>query len=198
MQHRCPSADMLAIHPKIAPNQIPVAAALAQVQWLDRVRNEAAANQDDGRADSRIRRLQNAREVLRARYFEAITMHDLAAAACMSLHHFMRCYSAAFGRSAHDELIALRVGLAEHLLTTTKLKVRQIAGAVGFESRTTLFRHFIRHHGCSPDEFRREQVRLDRILRCDAAPWLLLKRRRGDSGLEPVREQGAGVDFERT
>ena len=59
-----------------------------------------AAALESPRSDSRLRRLQAAREVLRARYFEAITMNDLAAAACMSLHHFMRCYSAQFGRSA--------------------------------------------------------------------------------------------------
>lgn len=134
------------------------------------------------RGDSRLRRLTAAREMLRARYFEAITMHDLAAAACMSLHHFMRCYAAQFGRSAHEELIALRIGLAEHLLTTTRMQVRQIAAAVGFESRTTLFRHFIRHHQRSPEQYRREQTRLDRILRCDA-PSSLLVRRSGEGGL---------------
>ncbi|MBL0040583.1 MAG: helix-turn-helix transcriptional regulator [Xanthomonadales bacterium] len=132
--------------------------------------------EDSPRGDSRLRRLQAAREMLRARYFESITMHDLAAAACMSLHHFMRSYTAQFGHSAHEELVSLRIGLAEHLLTTTRLQVRQIAAAVGFESRTTLFRHFIRHHQRSPEQFRCEQARLDRILRCNASPSLLLRR----------------------
>lgn len=130
------------------------------------------------RSGSRLRRLQVARATLRARYFEPITMADLAAAACMSMHHFMRSYSAEFGCSAHDELVALRVGLAEHLLTTTSLQVRQIAAAVGFESRTTLFRHFIRHHQRSPEQYRREQVQLDRILRCAAPATALLQRAR--------------------
>jgi transcriptional regulator GlxA family with amidase domain len=138
--------------------------------------DEGSMVDENGRGDSRLRRLTAARAMLRARYFETITMQDLAAAACMSLHHFMRCYSAQFGQSAHDELVALRIGLAEHLLTTTKLQVRQIAAAVGFESRTTLFRHFIRHHERSPEQYRREQVQLDRILRCDAPPTLLLRR----------------------
>ena len=111
----------------------PIAHAIARQPWLTRPQVGAGSNQDeDARHESRQRRLQAARETLRARYFETITMHDLAAAACMSLHHFMRCYSAEFGRSAHDELIALRIGLAEHLHSTTRLQVRQIAAAVGF------------------------------------------------------------------
>jgi transcriptional regulator GlxA family with amidase domain len=146
-----------------------------------------AAALESPRSDSRQRRLQAAREVLRARYFEAITMNDLAAAACMSLHHFMRCYSAQFGRSAHEELIALRIGLAEHLLATTRLQVRQIAVAVGFESRTTLFRHFIRHHQRSPEQYRRDQVRLDRILRCDAPSSLLMRRDHDTSLIDVLR-----------
>ena len=114
-------------------------------------------------------------------------MNDLAAAACMSLHHFMRCYSAQFGRSAHEELIALRIGLAEHLLATTRMQVRQIAVAVGFESRTTLFRHFIRHHQRSPEQYRRDQVRLDRILRCDAPSSLLMRRDHDTSLIDVLR-----------
>jgi transcriptional regulator GlxA family with amidase domain len=154
---------------------------------------EAWPSAESPRVDSRLRRLTAAREMLRARYFEAITMHDLAAAACMSLHHFMRCYAAQFGRSAHEELIALRIGLAEHLLTTTRMQVRQIAAAVGFESRTTLFRHFIRHHQRSPEQYRREQTRLDRILRCDA-PSSLLVRRSGEGGLlDALRRPAAAL-----
>lgn len=149
----------------------------------------SGAQVESPRGDSRLRRLQAAREVLRARYFEAITMHDLAAAACMSLHHFMRCYTAQFGCSAHEELVALRIGLAEHLLTTTRMQVRQIAAAVGFESRTTLFRHFIRHHQRSPEQYRRDQVRLDRILRCDAPSSLLMRRDRDATLFDVLRAQ---------
>ena len=171
---------MLATHPTHEPDlAAPIAHALARQPWLTRSSGNAVS-EEDARQGSRLRRLQAARETLRARYFETITMHDLAAAACMSVHHFMRCYTSEFGRSAHDELIALRIGLAEHLLTTTRLQVRQIAAAVGFESRTTLFRHFVRHHQRSPEQYRREQQRLDRILRCDASPWLLLNRGTGE------------------
>lgn len=148
---------------------------------------------ESARSDSRQRRLLAARDMLRARYFEAITMQDLAAEACMSLHHFMRCYSAQFGRSAHDELIALRIDLAEHLLTTTRLQVRQIAAAVGFESRTTLFRHFIRHHHRSPEQYRRDRARLDRILRCDAPSSLLMRRDRDAGLLDVLRERKTPV-----
>jgi transcriptional regulator GlxA family with amidase domain len=161
------------------------------------VRAESAREDSGSRSDSRQRRLQHARATLRARYFEPIAMADLAAAACMSMHHFMRCYSAEFGCSAHDELVALRIGLAEHLLTTTKLQVRQIAAAVGFESRTTLFRHFIRHHQRSPEQYRREQAQLDRILRCAAPATALLQRTRMGSALETVREQAERVVLER-
>lgn len=167
----------LAVHP--APALIPTSAVFP-AQW-------AAAALESPRSDSRLRRLQAARDVLRTRYFEEITMNDLAAAACMSLHHFMRCYSAQFGRSAHEELIALRIGLAEHLLATTRMQVRQIAVAVGFESRTTLFRHFIRHHQRSPEQYRRDQVRLDRILRCDAPSSLLMRRDHDTSLIDVLR-----------
>lgn len=172
--------------------------AMPATQLQARWEGHAPAHRSDvaSRSDSRLRRLQVARATLRARYFEPITMADLAAAACMSMHHFMRCYTTQFGRSAHDELVALRIGLAEHLLTTTRLQVRQIAAAVGFESRTTLFRHFIRHHQRSPEQYRREQAQLDRILRCAAPATALLHRARVGSALETIREQSIGVVFE--
>ena len=128
----------------------------------------------DARGDSRQRRLIAARDTLRSRYFEAITMHDLAAVACMSLHHFLRSYSAQFGRSAHEELVALRLALAERLLRETSLPVAEVATASGFETRTTLFRHFVRAHQLSPVQFRSRERRIDQLLRGGNAKLSLL------------------------
>lgn len=110
----------------------------------------------DARRASSERRLFIARDFLRAHYFEDLYVRDLAAAANMSEFHFSRAYRKRFGMSPLQDLLDQRVSLAEHLLTTTELDIAAIAKAVGFESRSTLFRQFVRARGVSPLVFRRQ------------------------------------------
>ena len=111
------------------------------------------------RRKSSLRRLNAARDLIHARYFEELHLAQLAAAANMSLFHFSRAFRAAFGKSPLQEIVELRVNLAEHLLLGTRIEIRAIARAVGFDSRSTLFRHFVRLRNESPLAMRHRQRR---------------------------------------
>ena len=119
----------------------------------------AHASSRSPRQQSSLRRLTRSRELIRARYFEDLHLAQLAECANMSPFHFSRSFRAAFGKSPLQEVVELRVELAEHLLLTTRIEIAAIARAVGFDSRTTLFRHFVRLRGESPQAMRKRQRR---------------------------------------
>jgi transcriptional regulator GlxA family with amidase domain len=119
-----------------------------------------AASKNRTRASlSHDRRLNMARQWLQAHYFEPIQLSDIARIANMSVFHFCRSYRNQFGLPPHHEVLCLRLQLAEYLLKNSNEPVTDIANAVGFESRTTLFRHLMRSRGRSPMEIRQEARR---------------------------------------
>lgn len=130
------------------------------------------------------RRLAVARRLIHTHYFEPLTLAQIAAAANMSVFHFSRSFRAAYGKSPHQEVVELRVRLAEHLLVGTRIEIAAIARAVGFDSRSTLFRHFVRLRNESPLAMRqrlfREQAQLAR--------WRKLETSTAD-GVQNLRER---------
>lgn len=125
----------------------------------------ARASRRAARMLVRERQLRRARAFVHARYFEPVTLTQVASIACMSVSHFSRVYASFFGVTVSRELLTLRLSLADYLLKETALSVSQIATSVGLECRTTLFRQFKREFGKSPKEVRRDQRRLRRLAR---------------------------------
>ena len=121
----------------------------------------AAFRQMDGltalRAATRVelwRRLNRARDFIRARSGERLALADMAAVACLSPFHFLRGFKAAFRMTPHEFLTACRVERAKFLLDRTELPVTQICFEVGFESLGTFSSWFRRIAGRSPREWR--------------------------------------------
>ena len=80
------------------------------------------------------RHLLRAKDLVDARYFEALTVADMAAAAHMSPSHFSRQFSATFGEPPHRYLLTRRLERAAALLRTSDWSVTDICFAVGWNS----------------------------------------------------------------
>jgi AraC family transcriptional regulator len=100
------------------------------------------------------RRLNRARDCIRSRYSERLTLAELAAVACLSPFHFLRAFKALFRTTPHEFLTACRLERAKFLLERTELPVTQICLDVGFESLGTFSSWFRRWGGRSPREWR--------------------------------------------
>ena len=89
------------------------------------------------------RHLLRARDLADARYFESLSVADLARAAGLSKAHFSREFTRAFGEAPHQYLLTRRLERAAALLRTTDWSVARVCFAVGWESVgsfTTSFR----------------------------------------------------------
>ena len=120
------------------------------------------------------RHLLRAKDLADARYCEALTVADMAAAAALSPAHFSRRFKAAFGESPHQYLLTRRLERAASLLVTTDWTVAAIAVAVGAQSIGSFTTSFRRVYGTTPQAYRAAHppaARHVRIPRCVAMAY---------------------------
>ncbi|MHC5934646.1 helix-turn-helix domain-containing protein [Nostoc sp.] len=72
----------------------------------------------------------------------------------MSPYYFSRLFKQSTGLTPHQYLLKCRTKEAKRLLKTTNLSIANIAVQVGFVDQSHLNRHFKRHFGVSPSQFR--------------------------------------------
>jgi AraC family transcriptional regulator len=101
-----------------------------------------------------FRRLSWGRDFVHANYHRTITIDDMARAACLSKFHFIRLFHALEGVTPYRYLQQKRVAAAQRLLAVTKLTHVEIAEQVGFDHRSTMFRHLRRVTGQSGRRWR--------------------------------------------
>jgi AraC-like DNA-binding protein len=100
------------------------------------------------------RHLLRARDLADARFFERISVDDMARAAAMSRAHFSREFRKAFGDSPHGYLLTRRLERAAALLRTTDRSVADICFSVGLQSVGSFTTSFTRTYGRSPTAYR--------------------------------------------
>lgn len=100
------------------------------------------------------RHLLRAKDLADARYFEALRVDDLAAAAGLSKAHFSREFRRAFGESPHAYLLTRRLERAAALLRGTDRSVADICLSVGLQSIGSFTTSFSRTFGLSPTAYR--------------------------------------------
>ncbi|QKW38799.1 helix-turn-helix transcriptional regulator [Actinomadura sp. NAK00032] len=100
------------------------------------------------------RHLLRARELADARYFEPLTVADLASAAGLSRAHFSEQFRRAFGESPHAYLLTRRLERAAALLRTTDRSVADVCVSVGLQSIGSFTTSFTRMFGMPPTAYR--------------------------------------------
>lgn len=102
------------------------------------------------------RRLNRARDFIRAYSHLPLTLSAIASAGALSPFHFLRSFKAAFHLTPHEFLAQCRSERARFLLERTELSVTDICFEVGFESLGTFSSWFRRLNGASPREWQKQ------------------------------------------
>ena len=116
-----------------------------------------------GKRAELYRRLSWGRDFIQSNYRQQITIDDMASAACLSKYHFIRLFHALEGVTPYRYLQQKRVAAAQRLLSTTQLSHVEIAAQVGFDHRSTMFRHMRRLTGRSGRQWRGQSLARTRV-----------------------------------
>jgi AraC-like DNA-binding protein len=100
------------------------------------------------------RHLLRAKDLADARYFDPLSVDDLARAAGLSRAHFRREFRRAFGESPHAYLLTRRLERAAALLRATDRSVADICFSVGLQSVGSFTTSFTRTYGLAPTAYR--------------------------------------------
>ena len=84
-----------------------------------------------------------------------LNLETLAGESGYSRNHFLRLFRAATGYSPHQYLLKLRLKEAKSMMKNKALDLLEIALACGFSSDIQLSRAFLKTHGFSPSQYRR-------------------------------------------
>jgi AraC-like DNA-binding protein len=100
------------------------------------------------------RHLLRAKDEVDYRYFEPLSVDDLARTAGLSRAHFSRAFRRTFGESPHAYLLTRRLERAALLLRTTDRSVSDICFSVGLQSVGSFTTSFTRMYGSAPTVYR--------------------------------------------
>jgi transcriptional regulator GlxA family with amidase domain len=100
-------------------------------------------------------RVETAIDFMNARLHRKIRLMDLAETAHLSLFRFSHLFKTDTGLSPGEYLKRLRMKKARNLLATTRLSIKEIMAAAGYDSSSNFIRHFRRSFGFAPSEYRR-------------------------------------------
>jgi AraC-like DNA-binding protein len=100
------------------------------------------------------RHLLRAKDLIDARYRDALDVPALARAAHLSRAHFSREFRRAFGETPHQYLLTRRLERAAALLRNTDRTVTDICLTVGLRSVGSFTTSFGRSFGMSPTAYR--------------------------------------------
>jgi len=100
--------------------------------------------------------LLRAKDLMDSRYFDSLTISELASAARLSPAHFSREFRRNFGETPHHYLLTRRLERAAALLRQTDRTVADICVSVGLRSVGSFTSTYTRYYGCSPTVYRRK------------------------------------------
>ncbi len=106
--------------------------------------------------DSTIVSLCRARDALRDRHSEVISVQAAAREANMSVYHFIRTFKATFGQTPHEFLQDVRLDKAKQLLITENYSITEVCLEVGYSSLGSFSDLFSRSTGVSPSIYRQQ------------------------------------------
>jgi AraC-like DNA-binding protein len=139
--------------------------------------------------------LRRARDLADRSYAEPLTLGELAAAASLSKHHFLRLFKATYGLTPMEYVSLRRIERAQDLLRATNLTVTEVCFAVGFSSLGSFSSRFRDLVGETPSEFQqRYATGAPHIPGCFVFMWGLAERRpaASNSAIEEKRPDDTG------
>lgn len=98
--------------------------------------------------------VQRVVSLIHRRYYEPLTLQDLAAEACYSTFHFTRVFHKEAGLPPRQFLTAVRLYHAKRLLAGTDMSIVDVVTSVGYSSVGTFTTRFTNATGVSPSAFR--------------------------------------------
>jgi AraC family transcriptional regulator len=143
LQGRAARADALALEESVVEVAEAVVCAAA---------GTTVAIAEPGARDQR--RISRALRHLEANVTRRLSLDELAATACMSKYHFLRCFRRIVGMTPHVFLVDLRLRRAAAALRASKLPVARVAFDAGFGDLSEFHGQFRAAFGASPGRFR--------------------------------------------
>jgi AraC family transcriptional regulator len=108
-------------------------------------------NYFDGLSQAQLRQVT---EYIRQHSAQNPSLMIMAEIVHMSPYYFSRLFKKSTGFTPHQYLLKCRIDRAKRLIKATDLSIADIASQVGFVDQSHLNRHFKRHFGVSPSQFR--------------------------------------------
>jgi AraC-like DNA-binding protein len=127
------------------------------IVWIDAYRTaiaEVVRTLETPTAARRARSVQRALSFMREHLGESLTLPQVARVGGFGADHFSRILRRAQGQGFERLLLEMRLERARHLLTSTNLRVAQIAQLTGFKSRPHFQQAFKRNAAATPLAYR--------------------------------------------
>ena len=106
-----------------------------------------------GVPDELLVHLRRARDLADRHYAEPLDLDALASAAGVSKYHFLRCFTATYGKTPALYLAERRIERAQDLLRATNLTVTEVCMLVGYTSLGSFSSRFRELVGMSPSAY---------------------------------------------
>ncbi|WP_432628263.1 helix-turn-helix domain-containing protein [Brotaphodocola sp.] len=110
-------------------------------------------------------RMQQFLRYIALHYAEEISLGVLASSANVSKSECLRCFKISLQTTPYQYLIEFRLARAAELLCSTDLPVGEIAGQVGFHQVSHFGKCFKEKTGCTPKEYRKNNVLETKIIK---------------------------------
>lgn len=101
--------------------------------------------------------IQKAKEYIHKNYTDDLTLNDVAAHVFLNGNYFSTLFKQKTGIAFRNYLRNLRIEKAKELLTTTNLRIYEVALKVGYNEHSHFVRAFKSVTGISPGQYREEQ-----------------------------------------
>ncbi len=135
-----------------------VAAAMSdQAEVLGQARKVRAVRR--ATREEAVRRIRRAVDYIESTPCAPLNLDALAAVACMSKHHFLRCFKAVTGQTPYRFVLHRRIARAEKLLVKTTRHAADIGRACGFDDPASFSAAFRELKGAPPQAWRTAQLR---------------------------------------